>query len=77
MGINGLWGNFGIACAPLIAGILSYWIGWKSALIIFGIMGIIFGIVCFIVPFSVGKVDLQKVHQLRKGRLQPFLLFYA
>ena len=74
MGINGLWGNFGIACAPLIAGILSYWIGWKSALIIFGIMGIIFGIVCFIVPFSVGKVDLQKGSSIEKREAATFFI---
>ncbi len=39
LGINGLWGNFGIASAPLLAGILSYYMGWKGALIVFAFIG--------------------------------------
>ena len=40
MGINGLWGNFGIASAPLVAGVLTYAVGWKSALLAFGLLGV-------------------------------------
>ncbi|MDY6933280.1 MAG: MFS transporter [Spirochaetota bacterium] len=60
MGINGLWGNFGIASAPFLAGVLAYWMDWQRALIVFGITGIIIGAVCLLAPLSVGRGDLQK-----------------
>jgi MFS family permease len=60
MGINGLWGNFGIASAPLLAGILTYAVGWKSTLLAFGLLGVLVGVACFAVPFSVGRGDLQR-----------------
>jgi MFS family permease len=60
MGINGLWGNFGIASAPLAAGTLTYLLGWQSTLLAFGAIGLIVGLVCFVVPFSIGAEDLQK-----------------
>jgi MFS family permease len=60
MGINGLWGNFGIASAPLVAGVLTYAVGWKSALLAFGLLGVLVGFACFAVPFSIGRGDLQR-----------------
>jgi MFS family permease len=60
LGINGLWGNCGIAAAPLAAGTLSYALGWKSTLLLFGVGGIAVGLLCLAVSFSVGAGDLQK-----------------
>jgi MFS family permease len=60
LGINGLWGNFGIASAPLVAGTFTYTMGWKSALLAFGLLGVLLGIACFAVRFSIGKDDLQR-----------------
>jgi MFS family permease len=60
LGINGLWGNAGIAAAPLAAGGLTYALGWKSALLVFGFAGIAVGLICLAVPFSVGARDLQQ-----------------
>lgn len=60
MGINGLWGNFGIASAPLVAGIFTYSMGWKSTLQAFGLLGVLLGIACLAVPFHIGREDLQR-----------------
>jgi MFS family permease len=60
MGINGLWGNFGIASAPLVSGTLTYLLGWQSTLLAFGLLGVLLGIACFAVPFSTGRDDLQR-----------------
>jgi len=60
LGINGLWGNAGIASAPLAAGALTYVLGWQNTLLIFGFTCIALGLLCFAVPFSVGAEDLQK-----------------
>ncbi len=55
LGINGFFGNLGIAAAPFAAGVLSYLMGWGHALILFGIAGMITGILSFITPFSVER----------------------
>ncbi len=36
LAINGVFGNLGIACAPLGAGILTWALGWRLALVILG-----------------------------------------
>jgi MFS family permease len=60
MGINGLWGNFGIASAPLVAGIFTYAMGWKNTLLAFGLLGLLFGIVCLAIPVFINREDLQR-----------------
>jgi MFS family permease len=60
MGINGLWGNFGIASAPLVAGIFTYAMGWKSTLLAFGLIGVVLGIACLAIPIFIDREDLQR-----------------
>ena len=55
MGINGLFGNLGIAGAPFAAGILNYLVGWQLTFLILGIMGLVVGSVSLVVPFSVDR----------------------
>jgi MFS family permease len=74
LGINGLWGNAGIAAAPLAAGTLTYVLGWKSALLAFGFAGIALGLLCFAVPFSVGAKDLQKGTVVGRRQAVPYFL---
>ena len=44
LGINGLFGNMGVASAPLITGIVIFYSDWKMAFLISGIVCIIYGI---------------------------------
>jgi MFS family permease len=74
LGINGLWGNCGIAAAPLAAGTLTYALGWKSALLVFGFAGIALGLLCFAVSFSVGVGDLQKGTIVERGAAVRYFL---
>jgi MFS family permease len=60
MGINGLWGNFGIASAPLVAGIFTYSMGWKNTLLAFGLLGVLLGTACLAIPIFIDKEDLQR-----------------
>jgi len=53
MGINGVFGNIGIAMAPLTAGIIGVYAGWQGVFIFFGILGILGGILIASIPFSV------------------------
>ena len=61
MGLNGVFGNFGIALAPFMAGILGWTVGWRLTFIIFGTAGILGGLSIALVPFSVSRlIDRQK-----------------
>jgi MFS family permease len=44
LGVNGVFGNLGVAFAALIAGALAYWINWRAAFIIPGLVSIAVGI---------------------------------
>ncbi|MBN8962246.1 MAG: MFS transporter [Rhizobiales bacterium] len=44
MGINGLWGNFGVASSALVTGIVGQYLGWRWAFILPGIVTIAIGV---------------------------------
>ena len=44
LGVNGVFGNLGVAFAALIAGALAYWISWRAAFIVPGIVSVAIGI---------------------------------
>jgi MFS family permease len=44
LGINGVFGNLGVAFAALIAGALAHWIDWRAAFIAPGVVSIAVGI---------------------------------
>ena len=41
LGINGVWGNLGIAAAPLLTGILTWVFNWQAAFVILGLLAIV------------------------------------
>ncbi|HYC47836.1 MAG TPA: MFS transporter [Burkholderiales bacterium] len=45
IGVNGLWGNLGIAFAALVTGFLVKWLGWRAAFAVPGALAIVCGIV--------------------------------
>jgi len=75
MGLNGIFGNLGIATAPFAAGVLNYAFGWQTTLLILGIAGVGVGIICYIVPFSVDRdTDRQQVSEVKKGNILKLFL---
>lgn len=44
IGINGMWGNLGVAFSALITGLLVAQFGWRSAFILPGVVAIVLGI---------------------------------
>ncbi|MGH8649368.1 MAG: MFS transporter, partial [Burkholderiales bacterium] len=44
LGVNGVFGNLGVAFAALIAGALAHWINWRAAFIVPGVVSIAVGI---------------------------------
>ena len=44
LGVNGVYGNFGVALAALVAGALAFWINWRAAFLIPGALSIAVGV---------------------------------
>jgi MFS family permease len=44
MGINGVWGNFGVASSALVTGVVGQFLGWRWAFIIPGVVTLLIGI---------------------------------
>ena len=61
IGLNGLVGNLGIACAAVVTGFLVKWLGWRAAFAIPGIFSLVCGII-FVLKCP------QEVHAPSKGK---------
>src|SRR5438270_7032682 len=60
MGLNGVWGNLGVASSALVTGVIGQYLGWRWAFIIPGIVTVLIG-----VTFA-----LMVVHEDRTGTRQ-------
>jgi MFS family permease len=60
MGINGVWGNLGVASSALVTGVIGQYLGWRFAFIVPGIVTILIGI----------AFAMLVVHEDRKGSKQ-------
>src|SRR5438477_4049806 len=60
MGLNGVWGNLGVASSALVTGVIGQYLGWRYAFIVPGIVTILIGI----------ALAMMVVHEDRKGSKQ-------
>lgn len=44
MGVNGLWGNFGVASSALVTGVVGQYLGWRWSFILPGVVTIAIGV---------------------------------
>src|SRR6201999_3869571 len=44
MGLNGVWGNLGVASSALVTGVVGQYLGWRWAFIVPGIVTIVIGV---------------------------------
>lgn len=51
MGINGVWGNLGVASSALVTGVVGQYLGWRWAFILPGFVTILIGL-CFMAMVS-------------------------
>jgi MFS family permease len=79
MGINGVWGNVGMAGAPFVSGLLTYFIGWSRGVVILGAAGLLVGIAGLLTPFSIERgTEVKKVERLDSGTaVRLFVVFCA
>ena len=52
LGINGVWGNMGVAFAPLITGLLIFYFDWRISFILPGIFYILFGLFLTLIKYD-------------------------
>lgn len=45
LGLNGVFGNMGVAAAPLMTGILIFYYDWRTAFLVSGVLCVIYGVV--------------------------------
>jgi MFS family permease len=78
LGINGLWGNLGVAFAALIAGSLSAAIGWQYAFIVPGAFSLIVGVL-FVVLVRELPRDRSKRRVIvdDQGRKVPPIMYFV
>ncbi|WP_426436314.1 MFS transporter [Bradyrhizobium genosp. P] len=60
MGINGVWGNLGVASSALVTGVVGQYLGWRWAFIVPGVVTVLIGI----------AFAMTVVHEDRKGSRQ-------
>ncbi|MCA6125119.1 MFS transporter [Bradyrhizobium sp. WSM 1704] len=60
MGINGVWGNLGVASSALVTGVIGQYLGWRWAFIVPGLVTVLIGI----------AFAMTVVHEDRKGSKQ-------
>jgi len=78
MGINGVWGNVGMAAVPFTAGLLNYLIGWRIGLAALGLIGAALGVFSLLTPVVLPKgIDRVQVQAPARGRLGMVFLSYA
>ena len=78
MGINGIFGNLGMAAAPFTAGVMNYYLGWRQTLIFLGIAGITAGALSFIFKFSVPRDgDLQSGEDLKQNSVMKLFIILS
>jgi MFS family permease len=56
LGVNGVFGNLGVALAALLAGALAYWINWRAAFLIPGALSVAIGIAFALLVPPVSKL---------------------
>src|SRR5262249_51245891 len=64
IGVNGVWGNMGVAAAAITAGTLTQYLGWRWAFVVPGLASIALGIVFHL---TVPNLTAQKKAAARAG----------
>ncbi len=67
LGINGVWGNIGIAIAPVVTGVILYYGDWRLTFLIPGIVCVLFGILFFL---NITQHENNDQNKLDKGNKQ-------
>jgi MFS family permease len=74
LGINGVFGNLGIATAPFITGILTWLFGWQMAFVIIGLSGVVTGFLLSLVRVDESPHPIHVAKKTDGGYVTYFLI---
>jgi MFS family permease len=75
MGVNGVYGNLGIASAPLLTGVLTWLFSWQATFMILGAAGVVTGFFLALVPVNESLTrDSKKVEAGGNDLMRYFLI---
>ena len=81
IGVNGVWGNMGIAAAALATGALTQWFGWRVAFIVPGLAGLVLGTAFLLLVPDIGQKAVRRAQRnadLPRGLLiRAFAVLFA
>jgi MFS family permease len=73
MGVNGVFGNLGIAAAPLLTGVLTWVTSWQETLMILGAVGVVTGLLLTMVRVDESITRTPK--EMKTGNTDPVRYF--
>lgn len=72
LGINGVWGNMGVAAAPLLTAFLCESLGWRAAFVVPGLLSMAVGVLWLVhCRSSAGRAATAAGAAARKAQVQP------
>jgi MFS family permease len=74
LGVNGVYGNLGVAFASLVAGALAHWISWRAAFIIPGAVSVGIGIAFAVLVPETRIAEKRTGSGTRTGTSRSFLI---
>ncbi|HKQ95452.1 MAG TPA: MFS transporter [Aestuariivirgaceae bacterium] len=77
LGINGVFGNLGIAGAAMVTGLLSDALGWRWAFIAPGLLSILAGFAFLLLVPALPKVEAKAVEKAKTVGIQSFTIMMA
>lgn len=75
IGINGVWGNMGVALSALVTGVLAQAFGWRAAFIVPGLASVGIGIAFMAVVRDERRLGSKASNQARIGKAEMLRVF--
>ena len=74
LGVNGVWGNLGIATAPFITGVLTWIFSWQTAFVVIGMSSVIAGFFLGLIRVDESPHAMHVEKSEREGYVTYFLI---
>jgi MFS family permease len=74
LGINGVFGNLGIAAAPFVTGILTWLFTWQTAFVVIGLSSVVTGILLSLIRIDESPHPVHKAKPSAGGYLTLFVI---
>ena len=76
LGYHGIFGNIGLAGAPVISGLIAGYGDWRDAYLLFGSLSLLIGIYFYLKPLTKGKLDGNEANHKETRTLFPELIIF-